>query len=109
MQRRLFCAALATLVLAPALAQQALGTRPFPANAKRGRMTPGYFPEIVIDGKVRRLAPAARIVNADNMAEVPAALRGTNIIVNYTENADGDIDRVWILTAAEARLAAPAR
>lgn len=108
MQRRLPCAAaLAVLVPLPAFAQ---GTaRTFPPHAKRGRMTPGYFPEIVIDGKVRRLAPAARIVNADNMAEVPAALRGTNIVVNYTENADGDIDRVWILTAEEARQRVPAR
>ena len=106
MTRRSFCiAALAALVLAPAYGEP----RPFPPNAKWGRLTPGYFPEVVIDGKVRRLSPAARIVNADNMSEVPAALRGKNIIVNYTENADGDIDRVWILTAEEARQSAPAR
>ncbi len=77
--------------------------REFPPHAKRGRMTPGYFPDIVIDGKTRRLAPAARIVNEDNLAELPAALRGSNIVVNYTVNADGDIDRVWLLTAEEAR------
>jgi hypothetical protein len=108
MRRRLLCTAtLAVLAPLPAFAQ--ITARTFPPNAKRGRMTPGYFPEIVIDGKVRRLAPAARIVNADNMAEMPAALRGTNIVVNYTENAEGDIDRVWILTAEEARQPAPRR
>lgn len=104
-RRLLLGAALAALVALTASAEP----RPFPPEAKRGRMTPGYFPDIVIDGKARRLAPAARIVNADNMVELPAALRGSNILVHYTENADGDIDRVWILTAEEARQRAPQR
>jgi hypothetical protein len=101
MNRRTFCRAAA---LAAFLPLQALADpREFPSHARRGRMTPGYFPEIVIDGKVRRLSPAARIFNADNMVELPAAVRGTNIVVNYTVNGDGDIDRVWILTAEEAK------
>ncbi|MTV52318.1 hypothetical protein GM672_06160 [Massilia buxea] len=77
--------------------------RVFPPEAKRGRMTPGYFPDITLDGKARRLSPAARIFNQDNLVEVPAALRGSDIVVNYTQNADGDIDRVWLLTPDEAR------
>ena len=97
-RRSLLLAALACHAL-PAFADP----REFPPNARRGKMTPGYFPDITIDGKPRRLAPAARIVNQDNLAELPATLRGTNIVVNYTVNADGDIDRVWLLTAEEAR------
>jgi hypothetical protein len=79
------------------------GDRPFPQQTKRGTMTPANFPEIVIDGKTRHLAPAARIWNADGFIEMPAALRGSDFRVNYTEDMNGDIDRVWILTAAEAQ------
>jgi hypothetical protein len=79
------------------------GDRPFPQNTKRGTMTPASFPEIVIDGKTRHLAPAARIWNAEGFIEMPAALRGTDHAVNYTVDMQGDIDRVWILTTDEAR------
>ncbi|WP_194724539.1 hypothetical protein [Noviherbaspirillum malthae] len=76
--------------------------RPFPAHAKRGKMTPASFPDIVIEGKTRQLAPGARIWNEDNLLQMPASLRGSGLTVNYTEDANGHIDRVWILTSAEA-------
>ncbi|TWI64320.1 hypothetical protein IP91_03089 [Pseudoduganella lurida] len=106
MNRRTFCLAATLAAIAPAIALA--DPREFPPGVRRGKMTPGYFPEIVIDGKVRRLSPAARIFNADNMVELPAAIRGSNILVNYTVNGDGDIDRVWILTAEEAKQKLPA-
>jgi hypothetical protein len=90
------CLALASVAM-PATAYE----RPFPAHAKRGKMTPDLHPVIVIDGKPRMLSPGARIWNENNLIEQPASLRGTNHAVNYTENADGDIDRVWILTPEE--------
>ena len=76
--------------------------RPFPASAKRGTMSPANHPQIVIDGKTRNLTVAARIWNSENLIEMPAALRGSGFQVNYTEDSQGDIDRVWILTADEA-------
>jgi hypothetical protein len=76
--------------------------RPFPPSAKRGTMTPAQHPSIVIDGKNRNLSPGARIWNQDNLIEMPASLRGNALVVNYTENEQGDIDRVWILTQEEA-------
>jgi hypothetical protein len=82
----------------PALAFE----RPFPQNAKRGTMTPANYPEIVIDGQSRQLAPGARIWNTDNLIEMPAALRGSGFTVNYTEDTQGAIDRVWILSPEEA-------
>lgn len=99
----LVAATLALLASVPAYAQ-----RPFPATAKRGVMTPAYHPDIVIDGKSRRLAPSARIFNQDNLIEVPASLRGENIVVNYEEDRDGQIVNVWILTREEAGRRAPA-
>ncbi|HZW21526.1 hypothetical protein [Noviherbaspirillum sp.] len=92
-----------TIFLSAALTLPALAfDRPFPAPTKRGQMTPGAHPEIVIDGKQRRLSPGARIWNENNLIEMPAALRGSNLVVNYTEDTQGEIDRVWILTKQEA-------
>ncbi|MFA9216573.1 MAG: hypothetical protein ACEQSK_05655 [Sphingomonadaceae bacterium] len=105
-RKRLTLAMLAALLTAalPAHAD----VRPFPPNALRGKMTPGYFPDLRIDGKPRQLAAGARIFNQDNMIEMPASLRGSDIVVNYTVDAMGYIDRVWILTKEEAALTPPA-
>lgn len=81
--------------------------RPFPPTALRGKMTPGYFPDISLDGKARRLSPSARIFNEDNTIDMPSSLRGSDIVVNYTVDAMGEIDRVWILTRDEAALKVP--
>ena len=102
--KRLLCSALFLLTL-PALAD--VDVRPFPANALRGKMTPGYFPDLTMDGKARQFAPSARIFNQDNMTEVPASLRGSDIVVNYTVDASGQINRVWILTKEEAAQTLP--
>lgn len=81
--------------------------RPFPPAVKRGLMTPSVSPAIIIDDKTRTMTAGARIWNQDNMIEMPAALRGSKIAVNYTEIESGEIDRVWILTADEAKVALP--
>ena len=65
-------------------------------------MSPAPYPEIILDGKQRHLAAGARIWNEDNLIQVPASLRGNNLPVNYTENAAGEIDRVWLLSEEEA-------
>lgn len=100
---------LASLFSMPAIAQQQPLARPFPANALRGKMTPAYYPEVLIDGKSRQLAPSARIFNQENLIEMPAALRGTDLVVNYTVDSWGNIDRIWILNKDEiAQKLAPA-
>jgi hypothetical protein len=99
---------LIVLLLAAALALPALAIeRPFPANVLRGKFTPGYFPDITLDGKGRQLSPAARIFNEDNRIEMPAAVRGKDLVVNYTVDSMGNIDRIWILTAEEAAQKVP--
>ena len=109
MDKRHFLLALAASLTLPALAAPfEPAPRDFPVSAKRGRMTPGYAPDLLIDGKPRQMSPACRIYNQDNLFVVPAALRERDMVVNYTEDRDGNIDRVWILTAEEARQPAPA-
>jgi hypothetical protein len=99
---------LIVLLLAAALALPALAIeRPFPANVLRGKFTPGYFPDITLDGKARQLSPAGRIFNEDNRIEMPAAVRGKDLVVNYTVDSMGNIDRIWILTAEEAAQKVP--
>ena len=99
---------LIALLLAAALALPALAIdRPFPANILRGKFTPGYFPDITMDGKARQLSPAARIFDEDNRIEMPAAVRGKDLVVNYTVDSMGNIDRIWILTAEEAAQKVP--
>ncbi len=104
-------AAASVLTLLPALPALAdapeRAPRPFPPNAKRGKMTPGYAPDILIDGKLRQLSPAARIVSEENLTVTPGSLRDKDILVNYTEDMNGYIDRIWILTREEARQRAP--
>lgn len=109
MNKRHFLLALAATIAIPALAQEAdRDPRPFPPNAKRGTMTPGYAPpDITIDGKARQMSPAARIFSEENLTVVPSSLGGKDIVVNYTEDMNGNIDRVWILTREEARMKAP--
>lgn len=93
----------ALTIIAAALSSPAWAfDRAFPPHALRGKMTPGYAPDISIDGKPRKLSPSARIFNRDNMIEMPAALRGSDIIVNYTVDGNGIIDKIWILSASEA-------
>ena len=99
---------LASLFGTAALAQQQPLERPFPANAVRGKMTPAFFPEVLIDGKSRQLAPSARIFNRENLIEMPAALRGSDLVVNYTVDSWGNIDRIWILNQDEAAQQLPA-
>lgn len=105
--KRSVAALLAAVLALPLLA----GARPFPPDIKRGRMTPGYYPDLTMDGKARKLSPASRIFNRDNTIEMPASLRGSGIVVYYTEDANGDIKNVWILTDEEAAqdLPAPAK
>lgn len=81
--------------------------RPFPDTVKRGVMTPANYPAVVINEKTRTLTAGARIWNQDNMIEMPSALRGSEMAVNYTENDNGEIDRVWILSADEAKKTLP--
>ena len=103
--RLVFCL-LIVAVSMPALAFD----RPFPADAKNGNLTVTDYPQIVIDGKPRSLSGGARIWSPDNLTVVPNALGSATYVVVYTEDMEGSIDRVWMLTADEvAALPAPTR
>jgi hypothetical protein len=75
--------------------------RPFPANAKSGKVQIVDYTQVLIDGKTRTLASGARIWSTDNLTVVPNALGDTVHRIAYTENPDGTIDRIWLLTDEE--------
>ena len=76
--------------------------RPFPANIKRGNMTPATPGQILIDGQLRLLTAGAQIRTMDNLIVLPTYLKGRDLVVNYTENEQGEIHRVWMLSEQEA-------
>lgn len=91
-------AAAALLTSLPAQAFDRL----FPPITKRGTLSMESYPDVSMNGKARRLSAGAWIRNENNTIDMPNSLRGRRFVVNYTENGMGEIDRVWILTAAEA-------
>jgi hypothetical protein len=101
--QRLLISSLFAAVMLPAHAYE----RPFPKNAKRGKMEVGAYPTVAINEKTRRLSAGARIWNRKNLIQMPASLSGQELVVNYTEDKQGNIDRVWILTEDEAKQPPP--
>jgi hypothetical protein len=93
---------LSAFLLASFVYSAAAYERPFPLHAKRGTMTPAIYPAIIVDGKQRELSPGAQILNADNTIEMPNSLRGSNIVVNFTENNQSQVHRIWMLSPQEA-------
>jgi hypothetical protein len=83
--------------------------RPFPQIAKRGTLSMKDYPSIEMDGKERKLSVGAWIKNQNNTIDMPITLRGRDFTVNYTENLQGEIDRVWILSPEEAKKPAPSK
>ena len=92
-----------TFVLACALALPAAAQmqRNFTAKALRGEVVFGTPPEITLNGNPARLAPGARIRDENNLVQLPAAMVGRKVVVNYTTEFEGMLLDVWVLTRAE--------
>jgi len=87
---------LVALLVAGGVAAQAV--RKIPADAPKGRLTARQLPLVTIDGKEFRLAPGARIFNANNLSVTPNLVpAGTP--VRYELDAQGMIRTVWIVDA----------
>ena len=82
--------------------------RSIPTPAKRGEIRHVQETLVEINGKRMRLASGAQIRDASNLIVQPVALpRGA--LVRYTVDAQGDVFRVWILSAQEAAQPDPRR
>ena len=88
---------LAALLLAgPAAAQ----LRTIPADAKLGEIRHLQEMLVELDGKPQRLAPGAQIRDPDNRLVIPLSLSEKQS-VKYLLDAQGLVQRVWLLTAEE--------
>jgi hypothetical protein len=105
LQRILSCLTVGAALVC-SLPAQAL-ERLFPPAAKRGTLSSVDFPTVRLNGTERKLAPGAWIRNENNTIDMPVTLRGQEFTVNYTENPEGEVDRVWILSPAEASVPPP--
>lgn len=88
------------LAQAPAVPQQRIPRR-FPRQALRGEMGFAAYPELLLNGKPARLAPGARVKDANNLAVIPSQVQGLKYIVNYTLDTSGFVHDVWILRPDE--------
>jgi len=79
--------------------------RPLPANAKLGELSLSENRSFLIDGGVRKLSAGTQIRNQKNILVQPqnivAQLVGVDVPILYTENNQGQIQRIWILTNQE--------
>jgi hypothetical protein len=75
--------------------------RTIPKDAKRGELTHVTQNIVSVDGQQMRLAPGALIYAQNNLTIVPSEVP-RNSLVEYVLDRNGELFKVWILTAAEA-------
>ena len=91
-------------MLSPEPPEPAVGIiRMLPAESKNGVMTPPWQGQVQINGHTYLLAPAVVFRNDLNMI-IPPMLVQSPVKVRYTIDPIGTVDRVWILSGAEAHL-----
>ncbi len=78
--------------------------RTIPADAKLAQARHIEGSVIDLDGKRTRLSPGAQIRDQANRVIVPASLPPGSV-VKYSADANGVVQRLWILTPEEARRA----
>ena len=100
-----YAAALALALGASAVCAQ---VRTFPAEAKRGVIRQLQETAVEINGRPMMLAPGTQIRDATNLIALPATVPEGSL-VKFTLDAQGNLSRVWILTAEEAAQPEPRR
>ena len=81
--------------------------RSFPAHAKRGELSITKMADLVINGKLKLTTPSTRIYSEEGMLITSSTLEAAKAVVNYTENEFGELETLWLLSAEEAKVAAP--
>jgi len=75
--------------------------RTIPADTQRGWTVEVSMTAVRIGGKTFRLAPGARLFNAQNLMITPNQLP-PDVLVRYQLDGTGQLRALWILTEAEA-------
>ncbi len=89
-------------IMAPPPMEPATGIfRMLPVESRQGVMAPPWQGQVQIDGQTYTLAPAVVFRNDLNMI-IPPMMVQSPVKVRYTFDQAGTVDRVWILSGAEA-------
>ena len=75
-------------------------SRTFPAEAKKGELTPPVQQQLQISGQTLPASQGLQIRNTQNLIVMPDTLQQTTP-VRYQLDAMGNVFRIWILSAAE--------
>ncbi len=76
--------------------------RTIPPDAKRGTLAGIELGAVSIDGKVYRMAPGVRILNANNLTVTPNQI-APDTLVRYQLDGTGAVRTIWVLTPQEAQ------
>ncbi|RJX30781.1 MAG: hypothetical protein C4516_08485 [Oxalobacter sp.] len=74
----------------------------FPLGTKRGVASFASYPKLYIDKVERKTSPGLRVWNTNNTIQFLSEAKGEKVIINYAEDTDNSINRIWILTPREA-------
>ncbi len=77
-------------------------TRNIPKDAKAGQLTHLQENVFSLDGQKVRLAAGGTIRGENDLLITPMTVKRDSI-VRYTVDADGNLDKVWVLTPEEAK------
>lgn len=99
-----------TLISAQVCAQSAPATglgevRKFPDKSKLGELVIGVFPEATLNGQATRFSASGRLINLSNMIVLPSSVYQQTLIVRYELDTMGNINRAWLLSPAELKIA----
>ena len=81
-----------------------VAVRTFPPKSLRGTLQVLAPPEVLLNNKVARLSPGARIRGANGMLAMSSAMVGLTLPVVYLLEPQGMLHEVWVLTEVEAKL-----
>jgi|JI8StandDraft_1071087.scaffolds.fasta_scaffold02219_3 hypothetical protein len=93
-----------TQVLTDTTGTVSVAVRTFPPKAVRGTLMVVAPPEVVLNNKIDRLSPGARIRGANGMLAMSASLVGQTLPVMTLRESQGMLHEVWVLTDIEAKL-----
>lgn len=81
--------------------------RVFPAQTKRGKLTITAQGDVIIDGKLRNISPSTRVYSEEGLIVPIASVAANKLLINFTLNDFGDVEKIWLLTPDEASRPSP--
>ena len=78
----------------------------YPNGSEQGNARFGAFPAVTINCRGYTLGPGARVLDSQRRLVLTARLDGVESPVVFQQDAQGNVFRVWLVTAAQAKQSA---